>query len=169
MNLADFWHQAKFPVTILASFLVIALWVLAGRLVFGVFGWMVLILLFTMVPAIVMYGIVLTVIVAIRQRTYRYRKWGPFMTSVVITLVALFMVGAFIPDGGDSNDSASSALSVLLGDRTNNGLIAISGAIAGWSIFVSAVASIVAFVFAFAERSKKTAKTSAVVGLKESK
>jgi len=169
MNLERFWHQAKFPVTILTSFFLIALWVLAGRLVFGVFGWMVFILLFTLVPVIAIYGIALTIIVAIRQRTYRYRKWGPFMTWVAITLVALFIVGLFMPDGGDSKNSASSALSVLMGDRANKGLSGISGAIAGWGIFASAVAAIIAFVFAFAERRKNTNKASPSADLKESK
>jgi hypothetical protein len=161
MTTTSTWQKFKLPVIILVAFLLAALWVLAGRLVFGVFGWMVLVLLLTIVPVIVIYAIVLTIVVALRQRTYRYRKWGPFMTSVVVTLAALFVVGIFMPDGGDSKDSAASALSVLLGDRTNSGIIGASGVIVGWAIFVATIAAIVAFIFAFAERPKKAPRVQA--------
>lgn len=151
-----FWQKAKFPLLIAVSFLVAATWVGVGRLLFGVFGWMAFITLFMFTPVIVLYGIVLTAIVAIRQRTYRYRKWGPFMISLVVLLVSLFCVGFFMPDGGDTPESIGSAMSVLMMDRTNESYIGISGAIAGWAIFVTVVASVVTFVMAFTERSKKT-------------
>ena len=145
----------KLPLIILLAFIIAAIWVGVGRLVFGVFGWMAFITLFMFAPIIVLYGVVLAIVVGIRQRSYHFRKRGPFMLSLLATLAALFCVGFFMPDAGDSRDSASSALSVLLMDRTNSAFIGASGVIAGWFIFVTVVASIVTFIMAFAERPSK--------------
>lgn len=155
MNASNFWQKYKLPLMILIAFTLAALWVGVGRLLFGVFGWMAFITLFMLAPIIFLYGVVLAIVVGIRQRTYRYRKRGPFMAWVLVTLVALFCVGFFMPDAGDVPESVSSPLSVVLMDRNNEVLIGISGAIAGWSIFVTVVASVVTFVMAFVERPKE--------------
>lgn len=144
---------------ILIAFTLAAVWVGAGRILFGVFGWMAFITLFMFAPIIALYGFVLSIVVAIRQRTYRYRKRGPFMLWVVVTLAALFCVGFFMPDAGDSRDSASSALSVVLMDKTNSALIGASGVITGWAIFVTVVAAVITFIMAFVERPKKDASS----------
>lgn len=150
------WKKMKFPLCILAAFLLAALWVGAGRILFGVFGWMAFITLFMFAPVIVVYGLILTIIVAIRQRTYRYRKWGPFMVSVVILLAALFCVGFFMPDAGDTKDSYKTALAVILGNGDNLAVNGVSSVLVGWSIFITVVSSIATFVLAFAERPKKS-------------
>lgn len=157
MKQSSKWIQFKLPLIILASFLFAAAWMLAGRLLFGVFGWMFLILLFTVVPIIVIYGGVLTVIVAVRQRKYMFRKSGPFIRSLVITLVTLLVSGTFMPDGGDTKESGASALSTILMDRNNTDLIALSGAISGWTLFIAFLAAIVTFIFALSERPKRNA------------
>jgi hypothetical protein len=159
MTTPSTWHKLKFPLTILLAFILAAMWVGVGRLVFGVFGWMAFITLFMFAPIIVLYGIILSIIVGIRQRTYRYRKQGPFMLSLIVTLVALFCVGFFMPDGGDTKESFASPLSTVLLDRNNVGLIGISGTLAGWSVFVTVVASVVTFIMAFVERPRKSDPT----------
>lgn len=117
---------------------------------------MVFILLFTIVPIIVIYGLALTLIVAIRQRTYTYKPNGRFVVSLYATLASLFVLGLTVPDGGDTGESAGSALTILMGDMSNGDFIAISGFIAGWSIFAAFVASVAALVFAFVERSRSS-------------
>ena len=149
------WQKFKLPISILLAFLAMAAWVTFGRIVFGVFGWMVFVMILTLAPLTVVYGSVLAIIVAVRQRTYRYRRRGPFVVWTAGTLVALFIAGAFVPDAGDSKDSGSSLVSVLAMDRSNGELIAVSGAITGWAIFAALVASVMAFIFAFAERPKR--------------
>lgn len=162
MNTLSFWQKYKLPLMIFVAFTLAALWVGAGRILFGVFGWMAFITLFMFAPIIFLYGIVLAMVAAIRQRTYRYRKQGPFMIWVTVTLVALFCVGFFMPDGGDAKDSFASPLSTVLLDRSNDGLIGASTTIAGWAVFVTVVTSIITFVMAFVERPKKPEASSSL-------
>lgn len=156
----------KLPLGILLAFLIAAAWVLFGRLFFGVFGWVVFILLFTIVPLIIVYGIALTIIVAVRQRHVVYRAKGPFMIAVYVTLGALFVVGLTVPDGGDTRESAGSALTVIMGDKSGKAALAVSGTLAGWSMFVAFAASITAFVLAFFERTRRLDGVQVTVGLK---
>lgn len=169
MNTSTAWQQAKLPVFIFAAFLFAVLWVLFGRLFFGVFGWMFFIVLFTIVPVMAIYGIVLTIIVAIRQRNFFYRRKGPFMVALYVTLAALFILGLCIPDGGDSRDSGGSALTVLMGDKSGERALRISGTLAGWSIFIALIASVATFVLAFFERTRRVTPQKAPDTLKQSR
>ena len=155
------WKRIQLPVCIMSAFIVMAAWVAVGRLLFGVFGWIAFVTLFLFAPIIIIYGVVLTIIVAVRQRNYRYQKRGPFMISLLTLLALLFCVGFFMPDFGDTSESASSALSVLLLDRANESYIGISGFLAGWAVFFTVIASIVTFILAFVERPKKTPQQKA--------
>lgn len=154
MTTRTIWNHIKVPLFILLAFLLLAMWVLFGRIFFGAFGWMVFILLFTVVPVIVIYGIVLTVIVAIRQRSVVFRRRGRFMLGVYVTLAALFLFGLAIPDGGDTKDSAGSALTVLMGDKSGEAALALSGGIAVFALVVAAAAAIASFVLVFFEKSR---------------
>lgn len=145
------------------------LWVLFGRIFFGVFGWMVFILLFTIVPLIAIYAVALTVVVAARQRKVVYLSRGPFMVALYITLTALFVLGLTIPDGGDTRDSGGSALSVLMGDKSGERALGISGTIAAWSIFIAFISSVATFVLAFFERSKRVVPQKSQDTLKQSR
>jgi cell division protein FtsW (lipid II flippase) len=165
----NIWSQFKFPLLILLAFVLAAAWVGVGRLVFGVFGWMAFITLFMFAPIVVVYGLVLTIIASIRQRTYRYRRRGPFVLWLTATLIALFCVGFFMPDGGDTPESIGSALSVVLLDRTNSAYIGVSSVLAMWSIFAVIFTSIVTFVLAFAERPKKHDGAAVATPLKQTK
>ncbi|MES2876378.1 MAG: hypothetical protein V4678_02805 [Patescibacteria group bacterium] len=168
MNKPDVWPQFKLPLIIAGAFLLAAVWILFGRLFFGVFGWMFFILLFTIVPLIFVYAVALTIVVAIRQRKHLYRMKGPFMMAVYVTLFALFMLGLSVPDGGDTKDSGGSALAVLMGNRSGEAALATSGTVAGWSIFIAFVASITAFILAFFERTKREVEVSSKGSLKQS-
>lgn len=163
------WSRFKLPLLVFGMFLVLAAWVAFGRVLFGVLGWMVLVTLFLFGPMIAVYGLTLAIIVAVRQRNYVYRKWGPFMTSLIITAAALFCVGFFLPDGGDTKDSIGSAMSTLMMDRTNPALIGVSGTLAAWSIFATIISSIVTFVLAFIERPRRPTGASHTSTLKPSK
>lgn len=154
MNQPASFRRYKLPLQILAAFLIAAVWVGIGRLLFGVFGWMAFITLFMFAPVIVLYGAVLAIVTAIRQQGYLYRPRGPLKKWLFVTLVALFCVGFFMPDAGDTSDSLGSALSVLAGYRTNSALIGASGTLAGWSIFVAVVAAIGTMIAAVVERPK---------------
>lgn len=164
MKQKNIWMKIRLPVCILIAFLVMAAWVGVGRLLFGVFGWMAFITLFMFAPIVVLYGTVLTIIVAIRQRKYRYRKYGPFMISLIVLLVLLFCVGFFMPDGGDTPESIGSAMSVVLMDRTNEIYIGIAGYVAGWAVFLTVLAAVATLVTAFIERPIKKVSASPVVG-----
>lgn len=158
MKQATTFEQFKLPLMILGAFLLAALWVGMGRILFGVFGWMAFITLFFMAPIVVVYGIILAIVAAVRQQHHMYRQRGPFKLWLLITLVALFCVGFFMPDAGDTKDSGASALSVLLMDRTSPDLIGLSGVLAGWAVFFAVVAAVVTMVMAVAERSKPSKK-----------
>ena len=149
------FQKFKLPLLIILAFIVAALWVGGGRLLFGVFGWVAFITLFMFAPIIFLYGTILAIVVAIKQRSYQYRKWGPFMIWLFITLGALFCVGFFMPDGGDTADSAGSAFSVVMLDRTNSIYLGISGVVAGWMIFVTVVSAVATFIVALFEKPKK--------------
>jgi hypothetical protein len=145
----------KLPLIILGAFLLAAVWVLMGRLLFGVFGWMFFVLLLTVVPVIVIYGAVLSLIVAIRQRKVVYRAKGPFMIALAVTLLGLFALGLSVPDGGDTRDSAGSALTVIMGQKSDSQAVNASGRLASWSIFVTLVGAVATFVLAFLERTRR--------------
>lgn len=116
---------------------------------------MFFVLLLTIVPVIVLYGAVLTAIVAIRQRKFVYRAKSPFMVALAVTLFGLFILGLTIPDGGDTRESAGSALTVLTGNKSDKQALDASGRLASWSIFVTFVAAVTTLVLAFRERGKR--------------
>lgn len=133
------------------------MWVLFGRIVFGAFGWMVFILLFTVVPVIVLYGIILAIVVAIRQRSVVFKRTGRFMVATYVTLAALFLFGLAIPDGGDTKESAGSALTVLMGDKSGDATLALSGNISIFALVAALLAAVAAFVLVFFEKTKRPA------------
>jgi hypothetical protein len=73
---------------------------------------------------------------------------------MIITLVALFLAGLSIPDAGDIPESMGSALTVLMGDKSGDGAMAVTGTIFGWSLFVVFVGAVGTFIAAFLERAR---------------
>jgi hypothetical protein len=137
-----------------------------GRLFFGVFGWMFFVLLLTVVPLIVVYGAVLALVVGIRQRKISYPPKGRFMIALAVTLLGLFTLGLSVPDGGDTRESAGSALTVIMSQKSDRQAIDASGRLASWSIFVSFVGAVTTLVFAFLERNKRAPEAEGADGLK---
>lgn len=160
MNIRDVKRKYKLPLIIVGAFLLAAVWVGAGRILFGVFGWMAFITLFGFAPIILLYGVVLAAVVAVRQQSYIFRAKGPFRTWLSVTLGGLFILGLSMPDAGDTRDSGGSALSVLLGDKTDGGLIGLSGTLVMLSLLTIVVAAIVTFILVFFERAPRGEKPS---------
>lgn len=168
MNQAVFNSKYKLPLIILGSFLLAAIWVGVGRIFFGVFGWTAFITLFAFAPIILMYGVALTVVVAVRQGHAIYRAKGAFMKWLYATLAALFVLGLSMPDAGDTPGSGGSALTVLLGNKSDEGLLAFSGTLLFWSIIATIITSIVTFVLAFFEGTKRAGNAPETNALKRS-
>lgn len=126
--------------------LFLVVWVWLGRIVFGVGGWFFVLFMFTVVP-VVLIALLVTTIFAYTQDG-RPRSLTPLQTwSQVLTWLALFAFGAFMPDFGDTEDSQRSLLTQAFGysdDLYNLGFgiaaVAGLGAIAAYvTLFVSLV------------------------------
>jgi hypothetical protein len=100
--------------------LLLPLWVVAGRALFGAGGWMVVILGLTLGPVLVL--LLLWSAILITVNAGRYRPYGaPLKTSFLLLGVyaAGFLFGFTVPDFGDAPDSGGSAMSRLLGEETS--------------------------------------------------
>ena len=94
--------------------LFLVLWVWMGRIVFGVGGWFLLIFLFSVVP-VVLVALLISTVLAFTQDG-RPRALTTFQAwAQVVTWLALFAFGAFMPDFGDTEDSQLSLLTQLFG------------------------------------------------------
>ena len=94
--------------------LLMVAWVWFGRVAFGVGGWFLLILLMTAVP-LLLVGFLVTTILAFTQPG-RPRRLTPAQARAQWAVwAALFGAGLFCPDFGDTEDSATSALTQLFG------------------------------------------------------
>lgn len=90
---------------------VLIAWVWFGRLVFGVGGWFLLIL--APVAAVLALALLITTILAF-TRTPRLLSQAQAVLQVT-TWAAMFGCGLFMPDFGDTEDSAMSSLTQLFG------------------------------------------------------
>lgn len=102
---------------------VLVAWVWFGRVAFGVFGWMVLILGFRVVPFLVL-GLLVTTVLAFTQpgrprSLTRAQAWAQ-----VATWVGLFLAGTFVPDVTDEETDAASVLTRVFGP--SDALLALS-------------------------------------------
>lgn len=88
-------------------------WVWLGRLVFGVGGWFVLIL----VPAVLVLAVMLllTTVLALTQEGTPRRLTGAQAGAQLALWLSLLVLGAVMPDFGDTDDSARSLLTQVLG------------------------------------------------------
>ncbi|WP_243057525.1 hypothetical protein [Nocardioides sp. SR21] len=94
--------------------LFLLVWVWMGRIVFGVGGWFLLVFLFSVVP-VVLIALLISTILAYTQDG-RPRALTTFQAwAQMITWLALFAFGAFMPDFGDTEDSQLSLLTQLFG------------------------------------------------------
>ncbi|HEY0952253.1 hypothetical protein [Nocardioides sp.] len=94
--------------------LVLVAWVWSGRIVFGVGGWFLLILLVSVVP-IALVALLVTTVLAYTQDG-RPRALTPLQAWAQLgTWAGLFVLGAFMPDFGDTEDSRLSVLTQVFG------------------------------------------------------
>ncbi|RLV51124.1 hypothetical protein D9V37_04185 [Nocardioides mangrovicus] len=93
--------------------LVLVIWVWIGRVVFGVGGWFILILM--PVALLLLVGLVATTILAWTQDGRPRSLTRGQSVAQIITWVGMLGFGAFLPDFGDTDDSYTSLLSQLFG------------------------------------------------------
>jgi len=125
--------------------LVLVAWVWIGRILFGVAGWFLLILLLTVVP-VALVALLVTTILAYTQGG-RPRSLTPLQTvAQLVTWAGLFVLGAFMPDFGDTEDSQLSLLTQVFGYSDAlydlSFLISLGGgvlAIAGYAVLLGAL------------------------------
>lgn len=94
--------------------LVMVLWVWMGRVVFGVGGWFLFILAFSVVPLMLLAFTVSTVLAYTQHGRPRSLTTAQAWAQLA-TWFALLLTGAVIPDFGDAPDSEMSALTQVFG------------------------------------------------------
>ena len=94
--------------------LLLIVWVWCGRIVFGVGGWFLLILLVSVVP-LLLVGLLVTTILALTQPGRPRHLTTAQARAQWAVWVALFGAGLLCPDFGDTEDSATSVLTRLFG------------------------------------------------------
>lgn len=93
--------------------LLVCLWVWIGRLAFGVAGWFLLLLIPMVLVLMVM--LVVTTALALTQDGSPKALTGVQTASRIGLWISLLVLGAVMPDFGDTDDSRRSALTQLLG------------------------------------------------------
>jgi hypothetical protein len=136
--------------------LLLIVWVWIGRLVFGVGGWFLLILLISVVP-VLLVALLITTILAFTQHG-RPRALTPLQAwAQLVMWLGLLVGGAVMPDFGDTDDSQLSLLTQVFG--YSDGLYDLSFSIALGAGFVAVVAYallLVALVFGRREADEAT-------------
>ncbi|MCW2772540.1 MAG: hypothetical protein JWN91_866 [Nocardioides sp.] len=94
--------------------LLLVVWVWIGRIVFGVGGWFILILLVSAVP-VLLVALLVTTLLAYTQHGRPRSLTTTQATAQLATWLALFVFGAFMPDFGDTEDSQLSLLTQVFG------------------------------------------------------
>lgn len=128
--------------------LVLVAWVWIGRIVFGVGGWFFLIFLVSVVP-VVLVALLVTTILAYTQDGRPRALTGLQASAQVVTWGGLFVLGAFMPDFGDTDDSRLSLLTQVFGYSDGLFDLSFTIALAGAAIaLVGYVVLLGALVFA---------------------
>lgn len=94
--------------------LLMVLWVWMGRVVFGVGGWFLFILAFSVVPLMLLAFTVSTVLAYTQHGRPRSLTTAQAWAQLA-TWFALLLTGVVIPDFGDAPDSEMSALTQVFG------------------------------------------------------
>ena len=94
--------------------LLLVAWVWLGRIVFGVGGWFLLIFMLSVVPVLLIAMLVSTILAFTQDG--RPRALTPLQAvAQLATWAGLFVLGAFMPDFGDTEDSQLSLLTQVFG------------------------------------------------------
>lgn len=94
--------------------LFLVLWVWFGRVVFGVGGWFFLIFMLSVVP-LLLIGLLVTTILAFTQHGRPRALTTPQASGQLVMWAGMLVLGAFMPDFGDTEDSYVSLLTRILG------------------------------------------------------
>lgn len=94
--------------------LVMVVWVWIGRIVFGVGGWFVLLLLVSVVPVLLIAFLVTTILAFTQPGRPRALTTGQAWAQIV-TWLGLLVAGAFMIDFADNDDSQRSLLTQAFG------------------------------------------------------
>lgn len=128
---------------LLLWFLLAVLWLIVGKSVFGVVGWITIIMFFTVAPFLLVYGTVLWLIVRARNKRSGYLMSPVLQTLVIVFLANLFFYGLVMVDGGDTAESGKSVLTAAFGVNLENGpespVMRLTESLSGFSIFLSTV------------------------------
>lgn len=92
----------------------VLLWVWLGRVLFGVAGWMVVIILFSALPVMLLAMLVTTVLAYTQPGRPRWLTTAQTRAQVFFWL-SLVLVGLCVEDATDEPGSGQSALTVLIG------------------------------------------------------
>jgi len=108
--------------------LVLLAWAWFGRILFGVGGWFLLILV--PVVALLFIGLVVTTVLAFTQGGSPKALTGPQAVAQLALWLGLFGFGLFLPDFGDTEGSEASFLTQVFGssDRLIEASLVIAGA-----------------------------------------
>ncbi|MEO5499607.1 MAG: hypothetical protein ABIR46_03845 [Candidatus Saccharimonadales bacterium] len=144
-------------------FLLAVVWLIIGKSLIGGAGWVTAIMLITVAPFLLVYGLVLWAIVKVRFSRSKYLMSKALHVLVITLLANVCVFGFVIVDGGDTLESGRSALTSLFGVDLANGaehpVMNISQWVTGKSIFLGIVLLPTVLVMSLVEsRGKNTSK-----------
>lgn len=127
-------------------------WASIGRFFLGAGGWYGIIMLFTVLPLGLLFGLVISVVVYRRctKQGQLIQRWTT--VSLGASLVGLIVAGFTIVDGGDSPDSLGSLLTLALHADPEGPIGQVSMLIAYAAAIISAIGMLAGLVLVFVER-----------------
>lgn len=143
------------PLLILMMF-TLPLWVTFGKgLIFGVGGWLALISIFTIAPALFVVFLIFALLLMTRKDVIESRRLGVFDSVLLLILyLSIFLFSIFVVDGGDTPESVDSVMS-----KYNFVSQSLSGQLSEIFMLSSVLLIIVGFVIFIFEAMKRAAIT----------
>jgi hypothetical protein len=128
--------------------LIVPLWLIVGRALLGSAGWITVILLITVVPALLVMMTILTILILVRRDVRANHIVSPLDAKLgAIFYAATLLFGVFLVDGGDTEDSVGSVASHLFG----RWFVEVSSIIAMILGVIATVALLAALIYAVIE------------------
>ena len=130
-------------------------WITIGKgMVFGVIGWVAIISLFTVAPALLVTLVIFYILLRTRRDVRSSKHVGAFDAFLLIALyVTIFLGSIFTVDGGDTKESINSVATKFGMDEQTNDILAVIFVLSTTLIFL---ACFVVFIY---EAVKKRAIT----------
>lgn len=147
-------HLQKF---LPAYLIILSLWVAFGRVFFGLGGWGILLSIFMILPALLGYMLVISVILYIKSRKlYLMSKIVRYIFIAI--LVCMFVAGLTLVDGGDTVESVNSILTFLTGANhgsTDNMMFEISEGLTAASMIVGSALIMISIIVLAIDKGEK--------------